>query len=145
MSDPGSTKQSVAERVSKVIELLGAGENRQTILQYASKTGNFAEREGEPWGVSDRSVDEYLKKAYAEFEVKDETGRKREIKKAHMRFSRVYHRAMQQDNLKAAVSAERARCDLLGLNTPAKMEHSGSVILSWKDLMEKADGSDKQE
>jgi hypothetical protein len=116
-----STKIELYIRVSEVIGLLASGATRADILQYASKTGRFADREGDPWDVSARMVDTYISKAYEEYTLKDERARAREKARANIRYTTIFAKAAAKGKFDAATRAEKERCALLGLNDPIQL------------------------
>jgi hypothetical protein len=118
------------DRVTTVYKDLVSGKRRPDILQYASA-----------WGVTERTVDNYIARANAHLERDAETIRKRELGKAHNRYELLFEKALAKDDLKTALQAEVERGRLLGLNATTQTEVAGTltVEVAWVNHADEAE------
>ncbi len=104
-------KVELSRRVYETEKLLERGHCRQEILQYGSKK----------WGVCDRTIDDYIKLATISIAEKTEEDSQYQIGIAIRRYSGIYAKAFKDGTLQIALNAQKALCELLGLNKPAKI------------------------
>jgi hypothetical protein len=123
---PKSTNVIVQQRVNEIFEMLIQGASRQVILQYAN-----SERPADPargilekksWGLTDRAIDNYIQKANEQFREASNLKADREIGRAITRYNAIYQKSMAAKNYQAALAAQKAIADLLGLNAPARLK-----------------------
>jgi hypothetical protein len=103
------------DRVTTVYTDLVKGKRRSDILQYASK-----------WGVTDRTIDNYIARANALLEEQAQIVRGRELGKANARYDLLFGLALDKDDLATALRAESERAKLWGLNAPTQTEITGA-------------------
>ena len=119
-----STKAEVEARVEAVAELLIRGFRRRQILQYAAGDIN-ADPPRESWDVSERQVDTYIERATALLSEAAKTVFKVEFGKSVRRHEYLFSRALAAGEFNTAISVERSRKALLGLDAPRRTEHTG--------------------
>lgn len=110
-------KYESAERVNKIIELLVSGVSSYKIVRYCAEKLD--------WGVSDRQIEKYKTKAIKYLEKIAIINREKQIGLALRRYEQAVKMAISKDSPKQLVVAQRALCDLLGLNAPARHEVTG--------------------
>lgn len=113
---PESKKPTAAEhrlRIDIIVELVASGNSRGKIIRYVAEKTN--------WNVNERTIDNYLKHAYDAFVLKSEIDRKREIGKATAVYDMVLAQGFKLYDLKIVIAAQRAKCELLGLNAPKEL------------------------
>lgn len=125
-----ATDAEVLRRVATVHKLMVAGASRASIQQYAIKT----------WGLSESPVDVYI--ARAKESIKEQTDRDKDhnLAMALARMEEIYQECKSAKNYKGALAAQKEINLLLGLYAATKMEHSGSVSLTWEQMVAKAQG-----
>jgi hypothetical protein len=102
------------DRVHSVYTDLINGKRRAEILRYAST-----------WGVTDRTIDNYISRANDLLEQEAETVRERELGKALARYNAIYKAAIEAGDLKLALDVQKEISRLLGLMAPTQTEISG--------------------
>jgi hypothetical protein len=132
------TKAVFAERIEKVVELLVLGLRPSEIVRYiAEKTD---------WDIKPRQVDNYIHHANAEITASSAINRDREVGKALRRFESLYKANMTIQDYKAALSVQKARNEMLGLNAPTKSQVAGTLTaMTWKEFMESNTSSTEDE
>jgi hypothetical protein len=116
---PGTkpTNAELKRRVNTVSDLLLMGSSRAEILQYiAEKT---------PWGISERTIDDYIARATEAYRKVAEFHREEQLGKAIRRLEMLFLRAMKVQDFQRALATQRELNALLGLYAPTKMEHTG--------------------
>ena len=111
---PKPSKAEHTIRITKIIELLTLGLSRAEIIRYDS--------EKTKWGVTTRTIDNYIALATEAIEAQSETKREYEIGKALERLESLYQRNMSIQDFKAALAVVKERSELLGLKAPNKHE-----------------------
>ena len=88
------------------------------------------------WGVSLRQVDSYLSRAREALRSGAAFDRPLEVGRAIARYDTLYAKALSERNWRLAMQIERTRAQLLGLNAPAEVRHSGDAEnpLTFRDL-----------
>lgn len=126
-----STKLEIKRRVQEVYKMLLSGISRAEIIQYVTETPkpNTPNPINRPWNVDDRQIDHYIARATKQFEALAEVDRKAEYGKAKARFEYIYKNTINVQDWKTALATEKARCDLLGLSEPRKLEYSADDAL----------------
>ncbi|MDD3538489.1 MAG: hypothetical protein PHH65_09645 [Eubacteriales bacterium] len=125
---PKSNSVEMRARVATVYRLLLSGLRRREVIQYA--------REKTEWNVSDRTIDNYIRKASAE--IKEVTDEELEAARgmAHKRLDTLYYKSLLINDYKTALAVQKEINELFGLKT-AKIEHSGDVgVLIVDDVAE---------
>jgi hypothetical protein len=115
------TATVVEARINAVFDMLIKGANRQQIIQYAASANPAAKPPKEDWNVETRQIDTYIARANERFIVESAADRKLEIGKAKARYEAILNAAMKVQDYQRALAAERARCELLGLNAPKEL------------------------
>jgi len=105
-----STDAETIERVNKIYQLLIQGWHRPEILQFGVKT----------WGISERSVDEYIRYANTDIKKNAEAKQKRALNYMLNRHSDLISRAYTEGNLRLALDVDREDAKLMGLYAPEK-------------------------
>ncbi len=102
----------VEQRVSEVHRLLLAGVRRRDVLQFASK---------QKWGVSDRTVDDYISKANDAIREAADVDRALEVGRAVQRLQDLYRAAVQDKDHRTALQVQKELTALLGLAEAANL------------------------
>jgi len=110
-----STDAEIEIRVAKVYDMLIEGTPRPKILQFGSTT----------WGVSDRTTDEYIKRAKTFLVEQNEKDRDLNRALAIQRLNNIYFRCMKVQDFQRAIAAQKELNQLQDLYAPTRMEHSG--------------------
>ena len=116
-------------RVAEVYTMLIAGVSTDQIKRLA-KDKYF-------WGVSSRSIDNYISKAKERLDEESKVRRSSELGKAIARLDNQYFKADQRKDHRGAVIAERARIELLRLDMPE--DDDRDELRRFLDLMEGAE------
>ena len=116
---PKPSKAEHTIRITKIIELLTLGLSRAEIIRYDS--------EKTKWGVTTRTIDNYIALATEAIEAQSETKREYEIGKALERLESLYQRNMSIQDFKAALAVVKERSELLGLKAPKQHELDGDI------------------
>jgi len=111
-----TTKGEVVQRVTEVFDLLLDGLRPCEVIRYVA----------EKWGVRSRQAENYLAKAYKQFEEAGRTKQERELGRAFTRLNRLYSIAISARDYKQALSVQKELNELLGLMVQ-KIKHSGEV------------------
>jgi len=117
-----ATNAEKKRRVNTIGDLLMMGTSRAEILQYA------ADKSG--WGVSERTIDEYIAEATEQFRRISDYNREEQVGKAIRRLEMLFLRAMKVQDFQRALATQRELNLLLGLHESKKLEISGSLQLS---------------
>lgn len=104
------TKNEMSQRVYAVEKLLERGHCRQELIQYSS----------EKWEIGERQTDEYIRLATNNIAERTKEDRQYQIGMAIKRYIGLYSKAFKDNKLQIALNAQKALCELLGLNKPAK-------------------------
>jgi len=104
-------------RISVVYRLLLNGLRRREIIQYASEKTD--------WNVSDRSIDEYIRRAREEIAEMNEEERKGAYGMARKRLDDLYFKSMKINDYKTCLSVQKEINLLEGLAAAAKVEVTG--------------------
>ncbi|MDD3095407.1 MAG: hypothetical protein PHD63_04110 [Candidatus Marinimicrobia bacterium] len=105
-------------RVATVYRLLLSGMRRREIIQYVAEKTD--------WGVSTRTIENYIHKATAE--IKEVTDEEIEAARgmAYKRLDTLYYKSLLINDYKTALAVQKEMNDLFGLKT-TKIEHSGDL------------------
>lgn len=98
------SKTDLGKRYNKIRDLLDADTFSIAIVRSLS--------ENEGWGVSDRQLFQYIKKAK---EINKAIDAKGEYDKALSRCRSMYQKALEKGNIKTALDVHKDLCKLLGL------------------------------
>ena len=107
-SNPKSGKAVNSQRVTEVQALLLEGFTRSSILQYASK---------KRWSVSDRSVDEYISKAWLNIKEINQATLQENMAIITGKLWEVYRKASKAQDLTEQRQALMAIAKIKGLDT----------------------------
>lgn len=112
-----ASKYEIERRVRVVVSwILTDGDRPDEVVPRAAAT----------WGISDRQAREYRERAVVIIRDIDDIDRKVERAKAAARYDSIYLHARSRNELANAIGAEKARCALLGLNAPTKLDVDGA-------------------
>jgi len=111
-----ATNAEASQRTRAVYEKLVQGASRAEILQYVAK---------EAWGINERSIDYYIQRATKKLEKEAAPAREIELGKAKARLAMLFARSLQIKDYKGALAIQKEINTLLGLNAPARQEHTG--------------------
>lgn len=104
-----ATKAVVEQRVSAVEELLSQGAARWRILRHASEEG---------WGLSDRQMDEYIRKATQRIALTFDQKREEFVARQLARLEHIADLATKERQYSAAVGAACAILRTVGADAP---------------------------
>lgn len=105
-----------ALRIGEVHNLLVNGVRRADILRHASN---------KEWGVSSRTVDDYIARATAEIKAAATVDKEERLGRSLRRLENLYQATQRIQDHKTSLSVVKTEADLLGLAAPAKHELSG--------------------
>ena len=111
------TTVELANRITRISEILIRGMSRAVILQYVAEKTD--------WGVSEKTVDNYIKKAKSIINAGSETDIDYEIGKAKERSEFLWQKAISMQDFREARAVQKDRRDLLGLDASKRLELSG--------------------
>ena len=111
-----TSQNIVNERIVTISELLIEGKNRQNILQFNS----------ENWELSERQIDTYIGKATELIKSELIKDSEYSLSKAIKRFEFIYKTAIEKEDFKLALQANKELCAIQGL-TKIELEHSGNI------------------
>jgi hypothetical protein len=124
------SKAEVERRVSIVETVLIRGLSRAEVIQYAAKADVSAKKEA--WGLSDRTIDEYIHRANENISRTYEDKRKDEAAwldrhraKAIRRFEAAHAMAVADKDPRTAAYVQKQINVLLGIEAPNRHEVSG--------------------
>ncbi len=120
-----STNVEYNRRVNDVYKLLLSGVSRADLIEYATKK----------WDIKPPTVDLYIAEARKRFEARAEVERQAEFGKALERLEMLFKSTLSDKDYKTALQVQKELSILLGLNAPKKLEHSGSLELTWEGLL----------
>jgi hypothetical protein len=116
------------ERVERCAQLVQEGKKRREIVTLLSAE----------WGLSVRRVDDYLQAAYKIIADEAASQRASEVGRSLARLNHLYERALETNNLRAALGAVREINAMLGLHAPARLQLDAHVSLDWRAAVEQA-------
>lgn len=108
------TDAEMVMRISVIYDLIVDGATRSEILQFISKNTS--------WGVSVRTVDNYIQKATKMIEKDAEYDRKRELGKANRRLNKLYNKSLKVTDYKTCLNIQQERNKLFGLYPEKKVK-----------------------
>ena len=111
-----ATKAEAKLRTLAIYKKMVQGASRADIIQYASEKG---------LELSDRQVDEYIRRATVMLELQAAPARDAELGKAKARLAMLFARLLHIKDYKGALGVQKEISVLLGLNAPARQEHTG--------------------
>lgn len=117
-------KASVAEtqeRINFTFDLLVGGAKRANVIKQ------FSEKHPE-WNLQPRQIDNYIAKAKAEIEKRQDTRRSYEYSMALVRAENIYARAMSAHDYRAALSAQDQINRITDIYAPKTLK----VVHSWE-------------
>ena len=114
-----STHVETQTRIATIYRLLLNGLRRREIIQYVSETTD--------WGVSERSVDNYIKQAAAEISEIHKTEKIAAYSMSRRRLDDLYFKSMEIADYKTCLQIQKESNDLEGLKSPTKTEISGNA------------------
>ena len=103
----------VEKRVGEIYDLLIVGYSRRECLQYASEKA---------WGVTERTVDNYIRRAKDIFRREAKYIREMELGRSLARLDRLFKSNMKIQDFKAALATLKERNTMLGLYEPVRHE-----------------------
>lgn len=116
-----STKGTLAEvelRIATVYEMVVKGASRAYIVRFCAKE----------WNLKPRQVDVYLKRVYKQIKITyDDSYRELIIQKQMAQLDDLYVKNYTIEDFRECRNIIESRSKLLGLNAPAKIEHSGGI------------------
>jgi hypothetical protein len=95
-----STNAEILQRVNDVYIFMLKGASRQEIIQYSS----------DEWDVTERTADEYIRKARKHFDTRLQMQRDTELGQAVTRYDMIFQKALKGQDYKTAIQAQ-ARID----------------------------------
>ena len=95
-----STNAEILQRVNNVYIFMIKGASRQDIIQYSS----------DEWDVTERTADEYIRKARKYFDDRLKMQRDTELGQAVTRYDMLFQKALKVQDYKTAIQAQ-ARID----------------------------------
>jgi hypothetical protein len=110
-----ASRAEIERRTAEVLQALVSGLARGTIVSA------FSAR----WQVSPRQIDCYLSRARETLRSGATFDRSLEVGRAIARYDTLYARALAESNWRLAMQIERTRAQLLGLNAPTELHHTG--------------------
>lgn len=116
------TKAELKRRVNVVYKLLASAARREDILSNADKLG---------WGVNERQIDSYIKKAREQMAKDSEPERAELIAQADAELRNIQAAARTTGDHNNAIKARVARNKLLGLEAPRTIN---MLIIALGDL-----------
>lgn len=105
------------QRVEKIIELITSGVSETKIVEYCIKKLN--------WGINGAMIRRYKARATEYFKEYSKINRDEQIGLAIRRYEEAIKLGIANKSSKSIVIAQKAICDLLGLNAPTKQEITG--------------------
>lgn len=102
-----STNAEMELRISKIVGLQLQGYKRRHIIEYVTKKTN--------WGISERSVDVYIKKATKELEKAAKLNVKRELGAAVARLMILWRKSFAVEDYKTCLAIQKELSELCGL------------------------------
>jgi hypothetical protein len=117
MSGIKPTKAELATRIETVIMLVLSGLRRSEILRYAAEKTD--------WNVKERTLDDYLARAYRKIEESAEKNTDRNMALAQNRLLDLYKRSLNIQDYKTCLSIIREIAKLGDLYPVEKHEHTG--------------------
>jgi len=120
---PLASSVQVDERINAIVDLYLQGVTRLRDIRTYS--------ENENWQVGDRALEKYMTRARKILQKSAEAKRETEIGKAIGRYELLFYKSYKVQDYKVALAAQRALCELLGLNAPAKTamtDTEGNII-----------------
>jgi hypothetical protein len=132
-----ATKKEIIERVNKIFDLLLKGYNTHDILQYvADKSG---------WGVKDRSVFYYIKKANKLFEKSAEVKRNEWLGKTINRYNLLFAKAFVEKDYMTCTQIQDKLAEVLKLKIQqVDLTSGGKPIPILGDINVSVDDSNKE-
>lgn len=126
-----ASRVEIERRIDEVEQFLVSGLPRGAIVTACSAR----------WSVSRRQVDVYLSRARERLRSGARFDRPLEIGRAIARFDALYSKALAEKNWRLAMQLERSRAQLLGLNAPTELHHTGDEAqpLAFRDLSKLSD------
>ena len=119
------TKKEKIQRIIKVAELLKQGLTGPQILQYTS--------EKLKWGISDRTLDNYLVEAYKLFEKDALAHHSEEFGKALRRLNFLFANCLKIQDYKAALAMQREINEMMGFRNKftiqAEVENKETIFM----------------
>lgn len=112
-----SSHVEILKRVDLIVKLLAKGLDTKDIIQYCTQKTN--------WGVNERQVFIYLKKANEYFEEKSQYVRNREFGRALHRLNDLYSKCMSIQDFRGCLAMQKEINALLGIEAPVKYENVG--------------------
>ena len=121
-----ASRTETERRIAEVLQLLVSGVPRAAIVASCSAR----------WGLSARQVDSYLSRARETLRSGAAFDRSLEVGRAIARHDVIFAKALAERNWRLAMQIERTRAQLLGLNAPTEVRHSGDQAnpLAFRDL-----------
>jgi len=108
-----STNAVVQRRVNQVYDMLLCGASRAEIIEYSIQ---------KEWGIVDKTIDLYIKKANLRFKEQSNVIHDEQFGLAINRLNNLYMKCMKIQDYKAALAVQKDLNALLGLYKPSKKE-----------------------
>lgn len=128
-----ATKAEVQERVNAIYQLILVGASRKDIIQFASS---------QEWGVTNRQVDTYARKARELFAAEASRERNEYRDESYMRLMYILSRCLEVQDYKTALSTQKEINELFGLKAPKRSEITGAdgdaltVRIVYEDILD---------
>ncbi|OFW47587.1 MAG: hypothetical protein A2163_00775 [Actinobacteria bacterium RBG_13_35_12] len=122
----GGIKTPKAERQRRVlfvIDMILKGYDSHSVWRHISESKDPKLM----WGISERTFYHYLKDAHKFYEKVAKVKCEREVGKAIKRYEHLFTKAYYANDFKTCIASQKALCDLLGIEAPAKVDHSGEI------------------
>ena len=126
-----AAKAEIERRIDEIEQFMVSGLPRGAIVMACSAR----------WGISSRQVDSYLSRARERLRSGAAFDRHLEVGRAIARYDTLYAKALADRNWRLAMQVERSRAQLLGLNAPTELHHTGDEDhpLAFRDLSRLSD------
>jgi len=113
---PKSNSAIISQRVNTVLEMLVLGATRAMIIEKVTAPPD----KGLGWDVSDRTVDDYIRRAKEGFANDAKVNREEQVGKAIWRLEYIVRKTIASQEFKTSLAAQKQIIDLLGLAAPTK-------------------------
>ena len=140
-----TTIETSSKRVQLIMELMVTGYSRAEIFKYVESFGKL-DRNGKlidikPWDVTERTIDNYIKKANDLFKNESIVDKKMIAGKCYSRYEKLYNRAYKSEDYKTAASIVEKITKLFGVNEESNLPVINNNIINVP--LEKSEITDK--
>jgi hypothetical protein len=123
-----ATGAQITQRLNQVYKLMVMGKPRPHIIQYCSET----------WQIDERQADNYIARVRAMLDEQAARTRDEHRALALQRLDLVFSEALDSGEYKDALGAQHQVNKIIGLYAPTNVNHSGSVALTWEQMIQQA-------